>query len=138
MMTVKRNVFFLIVFTLLCFVVVLSPANLSDIEHNNKNVEIQELKDFAFCMCLYKEFEEDSVFYDDGTASAIVELGSSSFENYELVNKFVEKYLDTLKIYSYENHRLGILKCLRLLHNESLDSVIRNLQVEDNFEEQDD
>lgn len=121
---------------LLFFTIIFMIVNVNvfskDSNQNIVDKKISELKDFAFCRCLYKEYEKDSIFNDDGTISAIIELGTLGFEDYEIVNQYVENYLDTLKILSYNNSRLGLLKCIKLYHSDILDSIIMEIIFKDN------
>lgn len=103
------------------------PVSTKDTKDKMENAEFRELKDFAFCSCLYLEFKSDSVFNKDGTLNAITQLGLRGPDDYDSMIKFVENYLDTFKVSSYENHRLGIWKCMQLYYNKSLDSIIKNI-----------
>lgn len=124
-------------FLIVSVVMIMLNLNIYSDDNNNELLDkkIIELKNFAFCRCMYKEFEKDSIFNNDGTLSAIIEFGSMGFDDYEIVNQYVETYIDTLKVYSFNNSRLGILKCINLYHSEILDSIIMDIIEKNKFEE---
>jgi hypothetical protein len=88
------------------------------------------LKNLAFCNCLQKSLQADSILVADGTAAAYVELGAYGIDAYIKVGEYAESYANQTH-YNSKNHRsLALMKCLDFYNSLELDSLVRTLDSE--------
>ncbi len=89
--------------------------------------EKENLKKVAFCQCVYKAFEQDSISIgNEGSGSAYLEKGTSDIDVYlkalSFANQFVENSESQYK--SKNGRSLALMRCLDLLHSKELDSLL--------------
>lgn len=92
--------------------------------------ERMKLRNAAFCNCLYKSFpEKDSIFSNEGSGAAYLELGAHSLDAYLTVMESASLFAK--KIYRSKNNRnLAIMKCLDFYNSKQLEELIKSLDSE--------
>lgn len=94
------------------------------------------LKNAAFCTCLYKSFPvSDSVFVNEGSGAAYLELGRHSIDAYTRIFDFAGEYARR-KYSSKYDRSLSVMKCLDFYNSKELDDLIRSLDSEIDVKEE--
>lgn len=86
------------------------------------------LKNAAFCTCVYKSFP-DSVFRNEGSAAAYLELGAHSLDAYTKVMDAAKEY-SKKQYQSFHNRNLALMKCLDFYNSQDLTKLILELDSE--------
>jgi hypothetical protein len=131
-MRIALTIFFVASFS---FASCQNKANIFSEDQNKIEAERLKLKNVAFCTCLYKSFpQKDSVFANEGSAAAYLELGAHSLDAYNKVMDAATRY-SIIQYQSKYNRDLSIMKCLDFYNSNQLDDLIKSLDSEINFGE---
>jgi len=89
---------------------------------NNNNRDIDALKEFALCRCLYEVGEYTSEERrKDGSLAPYIEFSSLGIEKLEKTDAFVKQYLDTMHLSSANNSTLALRECFMMYKSKQLE-----------------
>jgi len=104
----------------------LFSATLAFAQNKSGIAERTNLRNYAFCECIYhSDTTQRQLLMDDGSAAGYVEMGTSPLPAYQKVDSLA-KIWASKKYHSKYNRKLSIMKCLDFYNSKSL---IDNIQL---------
>lgn len=95
------------------------------------NLKKRYFKEFAFCQCVSKIFENDSTFLKDASRSFYSEMLNYDVENTEKLNSLITKYIleNTLKskYQDYKGRKFLMRTCINFYESKILKDFLNKI-----------
>src|SRR5947208_3614727 len=98
----------------------------------NAKEQIEVLKEYAFCSCIYQGYKIDSINLRDFSNSLLLEMYRYNFNALSEMSDYAKSFVDSLlpsKYFEYDSTRFISINCLKFYKSKLLEEYIKSIII---------